>query len=92
MSLTPPALAVLTVLHDLTAYSLGELFVPFAPLIERTGLDRAQVRRHCRYFARKGLAEYSKGLWTEDGEPAGAGYGITSAGIHALALAQPPAA
>lgn len=42
--------------------------------------DRSKVRRICRSLARKGLAQYAKGLWNDDGEPAGAGYHITKAG------------
>ncbi len=58
----------------------GEMCVPFAPIIEDTGLDRQTVRRHVRALARKGLAEYFRGLCNEDGQPAGAGYCITDAG------------
>ena len=53
----------------------------FAGLMRRTGLDRKTVRKACRKLARKGLAEFQKGLWTDCGEPAGAGYGATRAGI-----------
>ena len=57
-----------------------ELFVPFAPLQESTGLDRVTVRRACRLLARRGLVAYSAGLWNDGGLPAGAGYGVTEAG------------
>lgn len=60
---------------------------PFAPIMSRTKLDRATVRRACRSLARKGLAEYARGLWTMDGEPAGAGYGATIAGREMLKTA-----
>lgn len=53
---------------------------PFAPIVEETKLDRKTVRRACRSLARRGLAEYKRGLWSYDGEPAGAGYCITDAG------------
>ncbi len=62
----------------------GEFCVPFAPLERQTGFERRVVRRHVRGLARDGLAQYFKGLWTEDGEPAGAGYCITEAGVHLL--------
>lgn len=60
-------------LHPQTAF-------PFNPIIERTGLQRRVVRRACRSLTRKGLAYFAKGLWTEDGEMVGAGYGATRAG------------
>jgi len=46
----------------------------FDDISANTGLDRRTVRRACRSLTRKGLAEYGRGLWTEDGEPAGSGY------------------
>lgn len=45
---------------------------------------RSAVRRACRSLARKGLMRYQRGLLTEDGEAAGAGYGITDRGRSAL--------
>lgn len=53
----------------------------FATIARRGGLDPKHVRRSVRALARKGLAEYVKGLWTEDGEPAGSGYRCTAAGF-----------
>ncbi len=58
----------------------GEFCTPFAPVEQDTGYDRRTVRRHIRALARKGLAEYFRGLCTEDGVFAGAGYCITEAG------------
>ena len=63
----------------------GELCMPFAPLEAATGYDRRTVRRYVRQLARKGLAEYCRGLCTEAGEFAGAGYCISTDGIAALA-------
>jgi hypothetical protein len=57
---------------------------PFAPICRITRLNRTAVRRACRSLARKGLAEYHKGLWTMDGEPGGAGYAATMAGADLL--------
>lgn len=51
----------------------------FKGLEKQTKLDRRHVRLACRSLARKGLAEYLKGLWSEYG-PAGAGYGATEKG------------
>ena len=58
----------------------GEICMPFAPIENATGYDRRTVKRHVRALARKGLAEYFRGLCTEDGELAGAGYCITKNG------------
>lgn len=73
----------LETLADLTMRA-GEFCIPFAPLVSRTGYDRRTVRRYVRQLARKGLAEYHRGLCTEDGEFAGAGYCITTEGVAAL--------
>lgn len=55
----------------------------FRPIMRRTRLNRAAVRRACRSLARKGLARFHRGLWTEDGEPAGSGYCATEQGVAA---------
>ncbi len=52
----------------------------FKAIARRGKLDPKHVRRSVRALARKGLAEYAKGLWTEDGDPAGSGYRCTPAG------------
>jgi hypothetical protein len=65
-------------------YPDGERCSPFRPIQDYTGYDRKTVRRHVRALARKGLAEYFRGLCTEDGDMAGAGYCITKAGLVAL--------
>lgn len=62
----------------------GDRCVPFQTLIDDTGLDRSTVRRSCRYLTRIGLAEYHRGLWTEDGELGGAGYCISEKGQRKL--------
>jgi hypothetical protein len=62
----------------------GLFYSHFDGLTERTGIDRKAVRLACRSLARKGLAEYGKGLWTPDGEPAGAGYRATQAGADLM--------
>jgi hypothetical protein len=71
---------VLTALAD--SYSSYEDFCysNFAGLSSETGLDRKQVRKSCRFLMRKGLAQFGRGLWTDDGEPAGSGYAATKAG------------
>jgi hypothetical protein len=70
-----------------TEYGFG--FMPFALIASRAKengdtIDPAKVRRHVRACARKGWAEFSRGLFTEDGELAGSGYAITFAGRVAL--------
>lgn len=56
-------------------------YMHFAHISRRTRLKRKAVRRACRSLARKGLAEYARGLFTCDGDPYGAGYAATSAGL-----------
>lgn len=62
------------------------LFSGFVRLMELTGLERRQVRRAARHLARMGLAVYSSGLWSEDGDPAGAGYAATMLGATVSAI------
>ena len=60
---------------------------PFKAIAEQGQIPTHLVRRTVRRLARKGFAEYRKGLWTEDGEPAGAGYCLSEAGatvVHAV--------
>lgn len=45
------------------------------------GMDIKAVRGACRSLARKGLAEYHRGLFNDDGMAAGSGYGITAEGM-----------
>lgn len=56
----------------------------FEPIMRRTRLSRKVVRRACRSLARKGLASFRNGLWTEDGTLYGSGYMATEAG-HSIA-------
>jgi len=55
-------------------------YLHFQTVMDATKLTRPEVRRAIRSLARKGLAEYGKGLWTDDG-PAGAGYCCTEEGL-----------
>ena len=66
--------------NEETFYEEEAGFWSFAPLMERTGLDRRNVRLACRSLARKGLARFECGLWGEEG-PAGAGYSATQLGF-----------
>ncbi len=55
-------------------------YLSFAGILARSELkDRKRIRRACRSLARKGLAEYGRALWNDDG-PAGSGYCATKAG------------
>ena len=59
-----------------------DFFAPFAPICAATGLSRPVVRRACRHLRRRGLLGFQAGLFSEStGMPAGAGYGVTRAGI-----------
>lgn len=78
MSVLPSnAEKVLRFLSEEWSWDAG--YFSFAGIINGTGLDRKQVRRACRYLARKGFAEFCRGLWNDEG-PAGSGYGATKAG------------
>lgn len=52
----------------------------FDVLSRRTQTSRRQVRLDVRRMARKGLVQFAKGLWDDEGEPVGSGYAITDAG------------
>lgn len=69
----------LAVLAD--SYSEDFGYLRFSTIQAETGLDRSQVRRSVRTLARKGLAKFSNGLWTDSGEMAGSGYACTDAGL-----------
>lgn len=71
------AQAVFWALRELTS---PEMFISFAFLERHTDLSRSKVRRLCRYLSRRGFAGYGSGLWSEDGYPMGAGYGLSARG------------
>ena len=56
--------------------------IPFRSIARRVRLKRAEIRLACRSLTRKGLAEFHRGCWTEDGEPAGSGYAATKVGCE----------
>ena len=63
----------------------GEMCVGFAPLCEKLETsDRRDVRRIVRLLARKGYAEFYRGLSDDEGEFRGAGYCITPEGRKAV--------
>lgn len=65
------------------SFEATEYFRPLAAF-ERNWFSRDMARAFLRDLTDRGLAQYSRGLWTEDGEPAGSGYAITNAGLALL--------
>jgi hypothetical protein len=61
----------------------GANYLSFRGIAQRSSLDKSHVRRAVRALARKGFAEFGKGLWDEDG-PRGAGYCCTHDGMTLL--------
>lgn len=78
--------------HKIVLYALaihtrpnGAMCAGFYTIAEDCGkITKQEVRRIVRHLARKGYAEYHKGLITDEGEFAGAGYCITNLGLAAL--------
>lgn len=63
----------------------GEMCTYFRIIANDTGIPENQVRRIIRHLARKGHAEYVRGLfWEDTGQIAGSGYCVTKAGLEAL--------
>ena len=54
------------------------------PIADQTGLPRDIVVATLRDLTNCGLARFARGLWTDDGTPAGAGYGLTAEGFAFL--------
>jgi len=68
----------------------GYCYFNFRALTGPTKLNRREVRLACRSLKRKGLAEFRRGLWSEDGEPAGSGYCASKAGVDFIKSAPRP--
>lgn len=62
-------------------YGAEEWARSFSSIADDTGLTRNDVRLAARSLARKGLARHCKGLFNDDGEVAGSGYGVTRDGM-----------
>lgn len=73
-------LVALAVLHE----KEPDGYWHFAAIMRHAQLPRPILRRHVRALKRAGLAEFAAGLSNWDGEFAGAGYCITSAGLAAV--------
>jgi hypothetical protein len=83
-------LKALNVLADFYDHEGNCLY--FRTIAEKTRMNISQTRRSVRSLARKGLAEYVRGLFSDDGAVAGSGYCCTREGYHAreaLAKASP---
>ncbi len=81
MELTKNERKVLEVLaegYDSSEYG-DTKFYPLYGIENLSDISRENVRLACRSLRDKGLAEYAKGLWSDDG-PGGSGYGATRAG------------
>lgn len=76
-------LAVLECLFD-TTHAYGEFCTNFKLIARNTKLPIHDIRMACRSLAKQGLAEFWRGLMTEDGEVAGSGYCITAAGREVM--------
>ena len=85
-NINPNERKVLRALYAIYSEYDGFCFLKFRSLSRRTKLNRAEVRRSARSLKRKGLAEFGRGLWTEDGEVAGSGYACTKLGATVLAI------
>lgn len=81
--LTPDQRAALSALGSARC-AYWEGYLSFRAIAKRSGIPVTSVRRTVRRLAKKGLAEYGSGLFTEDGEVAGSGYCITPAGLALL--------
>jgi hypothetical protein len=79
MTLNPKELKVLAALASVASDD-GFGYLSFHAIGHRARLNRQVVRRSCRSLTRKGLAQFSRALWSEDGEPRGSGYAATKAG------------
>lgn len=65
-------------------YAPTEVAFSLRAFIAEPWITREIVRGVCRSLTDRGYAVYRRGLWTDDGEPGGAGYGITDKGVAYL--------
>lgn len=78
-------------LKALAAYYHGSGYcVFFREISRKSKLTKHQTRRAIRSLARKGLAEYHRGLFDDDGKVCGSGYCCTVAGIELFREMQAP--
>lgn len=70
------------VLAALTSVAGDFGVLAFRGIGRRVRMKRSEIRLACRSLARKGLAEFHFGCWSEDDRPAGSGYSATKAGCE----------
>lgn len=73
--------AVLAVLIEVGDRNPEANFVWLRRVANETGIGTELVRAILRQLRDKGLAVYSAGLWSEDGDPRGAGYAASEAAM-----------
>lgn len=66
-------------------------YLSFRHISERSGVPLAEARAIVRGLASEGLAEFARGLFTEDGEPYGSGYALTVSGLEIAGAIEPAA-
>lgn len=59
-------------------------FLPFSYVEQKTGFSRRTVKLIVRRLSKKGVTQFGKGLFNDDGEVAGSGYGLTDFGRDTL--------
>lgn len=82
MKLNEKELKCLEVLAD--SYHSDWNYLCFAYIVEDTKLTLTEVRRAVRSLAKKDMVQFARGLFTEDGEVAGSGYGCTRLGFDLI--------
>lgn len=78
-------------LIDMAEQLAPDFYWPFSLIQERCAVEPGDARRVVRALARKGMTQFRRGLFTEDGEVAGSGYGVTDAGYAFAEAARKPA-
>lgn len=59
-------------------------YLNFRGVAQRCTTPQHQIRRVVRALARKSMLQFGRGLFTDEGEVAGSGYGLTQAGRNYL--------
>lgn len=65
-------------------YDPTEVAFSLRSFVAEPWITRDIARGVCRSLTDRGYAVYRRGLWTDDGQVAGAGYGITHKGVAYL--------
>lgn len=67
-----------------TEYGREEYAFPLRCFVVDPWITRDMARAICRSLTDRGFAFYMRGLFNDDGQPQGSGYGITNAGAAYL--------